>query len=99
ALRSEARNLMARRGNLCSASTCRMISPTAPVAPTTATLGTTKEALSSRRNRPSRSKGETTQQTILRPGARHDKGHVAEVARLRATSLHPNSGEFGYERA
>src|ERR1700722_2496288 len=41
ALRSEARNLMARKGNLCSMSTCRMISPTAPVAPTTATLGNT----------------------------------------------------------
>src|SRR5215471_1921769 len=41
ALRSEARNLMERRGNLCSLNTCRMISPTAPVAPTTATPGTT----------------------------------------------------------
>src|SRR5947208_15097799 len=41
ALRSDARNLIARRGNACSTSTCRMISPTAPVAPTTATLGTT----------------------------------------------------------
>src|SRR6266542_750599 len=41
ALRSEARNLMDRRGNLRSLNTCRMISPTAPVAPTTATLGTT----------------------------------------------------------
>src|SRR5262245_25709310 len=48
ALRSEARNLMARRGNLCSTSTCRMISPTAPVAPTTATLGTTNGFLSLR---------------------------------------------------
>ena len=45
-LRSEARNLIARSGNWCSASTCRMISPTAPVAPTTATLGTTSGDLS-----------------------------------------------------
>src|SRR5579871_6371517 len=41
ALRSEARNLMARKGKACSSSTCRMTSPTAPVAPTTATLGNT----------------------------------------------------------
>ena len=41
-LRSEARNLMAREIKLCSMSTSRMISPTAPVAPTTATLGTTE---------------------------------------------------------
>ena len=46
ALRSEARNLMARKGNECSSSTCRMISPTAPVAPTTATLGNTLATLS-----------------------------------------------------
>src|SRR5262249_20794712 len=41
ALRSEARNLIERGGNWRSTSTCRMISPTAPVAPTTATWGTT----------------------------------------------------------
>src|SRR5438105_1417656 len=41
ALRSEARNLMLARGSLRSATTCRMISPTAPVAPTTATLTAT----------------------------------------------------------
>src|SRR5947209_2735750 len=40
ALRWEARNLILRRGKFCSTSTCRMISPTAPVAPTTATLTT-----------------------------------------------------------
>src|SRR5262249_14024322 len=44
ALRAEARNLMDRSGKLCSMSTCRMISPTAPVAPTTAMLGTTNNA-------------------------------------------------------
>src|SRR5262245_41124618 len=43
ALRSEARNLMARKGNERCSSTCRMISPTAPVAPTTATLGSTEQ--------------------------------------------------------
>src|SRR5689334_13889551 len=42
ALRWEARNLIERKGNACSSSTCRMISPTAPVAPTTATLGDTE---------------------------------------------------------
>src|SRR5262249_17418762 len=46
ALRSEAKNLMLRRGKLCSPSTCRMISPTAPVAPTTATLTATGLVLS-----------------------------------------------------
>src|SRR5205823_13674631 len=46
ALRSEARNLMERKGNERSSSTLRMISPTAPVAPTTATLGTTVQVLS-----------------------------------------------------
>src|SRR5207237_6456222 len=51
ALRSEARNLIARKGNECSSSTCRMISPTAPVAPTTATLGNTPGALSQKRAR------------------------------------------------
>src|SRR5579872_4558105 len=49
ALRSEARNLMARKGNECSSSTCRMTSPTAPVAPTTATLGNTPGTLSCQR--------------------------------------------------
>ena len=51
ALRSEARNLMPRRANLCSTSTRRMISPTAPVAPTTATLGATEGTLSQEENR------------------------------------------------
>src|SRR6476660_3333164 len=37
---------MARKGKSCSWSTCRMISPTAPVAPTTATLGSTNRVLS-----------------------------------------------------
>src|SRR5205814_1626832 len=46
ALRSDARNLMQRRGNCRSTSTCRMTSPTAPVAPTTATLGNTSKTLS-----------------------------------------------------
>src|SRR5437588_3031016 len=41
ALRSEARNLIVRRLNARSMSTCRMLSPTAPVAPTTATLAST----------------------------------------------------------
>src|SRR5437016_14559900 len=36
---------MARKGKRCSVSTRRMISPTAPVAPTTATLGTTPDLL------------------------------------------------------
>src|SRR5437588_3104836 len=46
ALRSEARNLTARTANWCSLSTCRIIAPTAPVAPTTATLGNTSRVLS-----------------------------------------------------
>src|SRR5262249_4818666 len=41
ALRWEARNLMVRSGSRCSSTTCRMTSPTAPVAPTIATLGST----------------------------------------------------------
>src|SRR5262245_2680551 len=45
-LRSEARNLMPRKEKARSSSTCRMISPTAPVAPTTATLGATTASLS-----------------------------------------------------
>src|SRR5207244_9084662 len=49
-LRSEARNLMARKGNACSSSTCRMTSPTAPVAPTTATLGNTNVPFHEQRN-------------------------------------------------
>src|SRR5262245_39384368 len=44
ALRSEARNLMDRNGKARSRSTCRIISPTAPVAPTTATLGSTSRS-------------------------------------------------------
>src|SRR5262249_53556104 len=50
ALRSEARNLMLRSGNWRSTSTCRMIPPTAPVAPTTATLGNTTGSFRERRN-------------------------------------------------
>src|SRR5947209_7080047 len=46
ALRSEARNLIARTANWCSTRTCRIIAPTAPVAPTTATLGNTSRFLS-----------------------------------------------------
>src|SRR5438105_13386727 len=45
ALRSEARNLIVRQGKSRSIRTCRMISPTAPVAPTTATLGVTFNVL------------------------------------------------------
>src|SRR5262245_54060436 len=41
ALRSLARNLIDRNPKFRSTSTCRMTSPTAPVAPTTATLGNT----------------------------------------------------------
>src|SRR5712692_9594954 len=41
---------MARMGNACSSSTCRMTSPTAPVAPTTATLGNTKVPFHERGN-------------------------------------------------
>src|SRR5262249_38056356 len=41
ALRWEARNLMDFNGRLCSATTCRITSPTTPVAPTIATLGST----------------------------------------------------------
>src|SRR5207244_3632035 len=68
ALRSEARNLMARKGNLCSVRTCRMISPTAPVAPTTATLGTTKGFLSSK------SAERAHQDVIVHLGTQLDKG-------------------------
>ena len=39
-------NLMVENGKLCSASTCLIISPTAPVAPTTATLTATGGVLS-----------------------------------------------------
>ena len=46
ALRSEARNFRERKANACSSNTRRMISPTAPVAPTTATLGNTGIVLS-----------------------------------------------------
>ena len=46
ALRSEARNLIARKGKFRSTRTRRITSPTAPVAPTTATLGNTNRALS-----------------------------------------------------
>src|ERR1700741_5232750 len=49
-LRSEARNLMERSGKFRSSNTCRMSSPTAPVAPTTATLGTTSKLLSKQRH-------------------------------------------------
>src|SRR5439155_20605695 len=40
---------MERRGNACSVNTCRITSPTAPVAPTTATLGITGMVLSQKR--------------------------------------------------
>src|SRR6516225_7146480 len=75
ALRSEARNLMLRKGNECSSSTCRMISPTAPVAPTTATLGNTPGTLSCERD------GEKLILPVLK-GARRVGKRKANAARL-----------------
>ena len=49
---ADARNLIDLTGKSRSTSTRRINSPTAPVAPTTATFGITFEALTMRTNRP-----------------------------------------------
>src|SRR5688572_28443666 len=101
---------MARNGKLCSMSTCRMISPTAPVAPTTATLGSTEVSLNgcrvgaaqkgtrSNRHFPSLrkiGKGSFALQTMQ--GVAKFSGYlVAEVVRLRRSAASPKSHDFGY---